>query len=73
MHKQSVNGIKLGDLYRNNNKIYQVTKIANSVKGYFADIYLINIDNSKEETIKIFVSKKQNPNLIGDSFQKINQ
>lgn len=73
MNKQSVNGIKLGDLYRNNDRIYQVTKIANSVKGYFADIYLISIDNPKEQTIKIFVSKKQNPNLIGDSFHKVNE
>ena len=73
MHKQSVNGIKLGDLYRNNNRTYQVTKIANSMKGYFADIYLNSIDNPKKETIKIFVSKKQNPNVIGDSFHKVNE
>ena len=71
MHKQSVNGIKLGDLYRNNNRIYQVIRIANSAKGYFADVYLISVHNPKELTIKIFVSKKQNPDLIGDYYHKV--
>jgi hypothetical protein len=71
MHNQSVNGIKIGDLYRNDNRIYQVIRIANSVKGYFADVYLISVDNPKEQTVKIFVSKKQNPNLIGDYYHKV--
>ena len=61
MHK-SVNGIKIGDKYKDNTCVYTVCKIYNSRKGYFSEIYLTL---PKGHTIKVFVGKKESKNLIG--------
>lgn len=62
MHNKSVNGIKLGDKYKENTSVYTVFKIYNSRKGYFSEIYLTSLIG--QNTIKVFVGKKESKNLI---------